>query len=423
MKKIFTIIIFTTHFLSAFIFGKNALAQNVTCTEGTRTGACRKGTSDCTPADYDFIPDLIQCGIPYNGCCILKQAATPPAATPPAATPPAATPPSGQTGAGGAAAGSSGANTTPVRAPGGTGAATVNLVGIQKSIVGTASKTTPADVAKFIGKIIQSILSVIGAFALLLVVFGGLSILTSHGNPEGISKGKKTITWAIVGVGVILGSYALVSYVISGIGGGGYTPAATTPGSSQTAACTAISGNCYAISPCNPEPGTTVTDIAACSKYLTDSGIYALCDVTLCDADQGQACCTLPSAPSGGVPSAPGSCVNTDGTCNESCCTRSCIAGETIRISYPCINQALDCCAPIITGPAQTPQQDAHGCYTPTTPISGCVAGYLRNRPTTWSCCDCGTKPGTEGMTCKSRKPAAAGAEYDCGKGLIYCKR
>jgi len=333
----------------------------------------------------------------------------------------APTTPSGQTGAGGAAAGSSGANTTPVLAPGGTGATTVNLGGIQKSVVGTESKTTPADVAKFIGRIIQSILSVIGAFALLLVVFGGLSILTSHGNPEGISKGKKTITWAIIGVGVILGSYALVSYVITGIGAGTYTPAATTQGSSQTAACTAISGNCYAISPCNPQPGTTITDIDACSKYYTDSGIYALCDVTLCDIDQGQACCTLPSAPAV-APSAPGSCINTDNTCNESCCTWACYLNETIEIPYPCSDQSLHCCAPIVTGPAQTPQQDAHGCYTPTTPISGCRAGFLQDNKT-WSCCDCGTKPGTEGMTCKSGSPAAAGAEHSCGQAKIYCKK
>ncbi|MCX6745540.1 MAG: pilin [Candidatus Parcubacteria bacterium] len=284
MKKYFTIIIFTALFLSAFIFGKNALAQNVTCTEGTRTGACRQGTSDCTPSDYDFIPDLLQCGIPYNGCCILKQPATPPV-TPPAATPPAGTG-AGGAAAGGAAAGSSGANTTPVQAPGGTGATTVNLGGIQKLILGSTSETKATDVAKFIGSIIKSILSVIGAFALLLVVYGGLLILTSHGNPEGISKGKKTITWAVIGVGVILGSYALVSYVITGIGGGagggGGTPTTTST------ECTDLHST-YACA----EPPTTCAPFAG-QTYIQDT-VAITCDgstTAKCCYPQGQATST-----------------------------------------------------------------------------------------------------------------------------------
>jgi len=72
--------------------------------------------------------------------------------------------------------------------------------------------------AQIIGNVIKAILSVVGAVALLMVVYGGLMMLTSAGVGEKIEKGKKILTWAVIGVAVILGSYVLVSYVITAMG-------------------------------------------------------------------------------------------------------------------------------------------------------------------------------------------------------------
>lgn len=67
---------------------------------------------------------------------------------------------------------------------------------------------------------------VAGTLALLFVVIGGYMILTARGNDEQYRKGKNTISYAIVGMLVIVGSYQILTTVINvltgaAIGAGG----------------------------------------------------------------------------------------------------------------------------------------------------------------------------------------------------------
>lgn len=52
---------------------------------------------------------------------------------------------------------------------------------------------------------INLILGIVGGLALLMFVYGGYQMLTSMGNPEGIKKGKDTLTGAFIGLILILG--------------------------------------------------------------------------------------------------------------------------------------------------------------------------------------------------------------------------
>lgn len=65
------------------------------------------------------------------------------------------------------------------------------------------------------GRLIGGFTAIIGAVALLFFVFGGFMMLTSAGNEEKIKKGKETLMWAAIGMTVILGSYFILSYIIS----------------------------------------------------------------------------------------------------------------------------------------------------------------------------------------------------------------
>ena len=53
------------------------------------------------------------------------------------------------------------------------------------------------------------LLKIAGGFALFILILGGVYYITSGANPDGQSKAKKTITYAIIGLAI-----ALVSYVI-----------------------------------------------------------------------------------------------------------------------------------------------------------------------------------------------------------------
>ncbi len=74
------------------------------------------------------------------------------------------------------------------------------------------------DPAVLIGEVIDTIFGVVGSLALLMFIYGGLTWMTSSGNPEMIKKGKSVIVWAVIGLVVIFTSYALVRFVIIGVG-------------------------------------------------------------------------------------------------------------------------------------------------------------------------------------------------------------
>lgn len=67
----------------------------------------------------------------------------------------------------------------------------------------------------FIGKIINSILGVVGSLALLMFVYGGLIWMTSSGNPEKVKKGRDTLVWAAIGLVIIFSAYGLTRFVIN----------------------------------------------------------------------------------------------------------------------------------------------------------------------------------------------------------------
>jgi len=83
--------------------------------------------------------------------------------------------------------------------------------------------TQTSSVREFVQKVVNYALSFLGFIAILLVIYGGFLYLTAAGETEKTEKGKKTIGYAAVGILLILGSYAIVSTILTGPfrGGGG----------------------------------------------------------------------------------------------------------------------------------------------------------------------------------------------------------
>ncbi|MBI4142769.1 hypothetical protein HY480_02760 [Candidatus Uhrbacteria bacterium] len=71
-----------------------------------------------------------------------------------------------------------------------------------------------SDIPTIVGNIIRAGFGVMGSIALAMFVWGGFLWLTSGGVSERIEKGKQTMLWAALGIGVIFGSYAIVQFVI-----------------------------------------------------------------------------------------------------------------------------------------------------------------------------------------------------------------
>lgn len=68
-------------------------------------------------------------------------------------------------------------------------------------------------VSGLLTKIIKWILGISAFLAMLALVVGGVRLIISFGNPSGVSAAKNNILWAVIGIAVIMLSYAIITLV------------------------------------------------------------------------------------------------------------------------------------------------------------------------------------------------------------------
>lgn len=66
---------------------------------------------------------------------------------------------------------------------------------------------------------IQYFLTFLGILAVVMIIYAGVLMVTAQGEEDQIKKGKKIITWAAVGIIVIMLSFVIVEAII-GAGSG-----------------------------------------------------------------------------------------------------------------------------------------------------------------------------------------------------------
>lgn len=76
---------------------------------------------------------------------------------------------------------------------------------------------TTTDLQSVITTIINSIVGVLGLVAVIFIVVGGVSYMTSAGDSAKIEKAKKTILYATIGLIICVLAFAIVNFVISDI--------------------------------------------------------------------------------------------------------------------------------------------------------------------------------------------------------------
>ncbi len=87
------------------------------------------------------------------------------------------------------------------------------------------------DIRVIIARIIQAALGLMGIVVVVLIIYGGFLWMTAGGDEEKIGKAKKTIINAVIGLAIILSSYAITQFIVTrligattgaGIGGPGF---------------------------------------------------------------------------------------------------------------------------------------------------------------------------------------------------------
>ncbi|MBN2854518.1 hypothetical protein JXK06_03250 [Patescibacteria group bacterium] len=72
-----------------------------------------------------------------------------------------------------------------------------------------------SSVNELIGRVINSVMGIVGSLALLMFVYGGLTWMTSSGSQDKVKKGKDILLWSAIGLIVIFGAYGLTKFIIN----------------------------------------------------------------------------------------------------------------------------------------------------------------------------------------------------------------
>ena len=90
-----------------------------------------------------------------------------------------------------------------------------DLVAESATSAGIGESSLPA----ILGRIFKIVLSVLGLIALVVVIIAGIQWMTSGGNSEKIKKAKALLSAGLIGLLIIVCAYAMVSFIISSLGG------------------------------------------------------------------------------------------------------------------------------------------------------------------------------------------------------------
>ncbi|MBX4186748.1 MAG: pilin [Candidatus Doudnabacteria bacterium] len=66
-------------------------------------------------------------------------------------------------------------------------------------------------------RIIQLILGVVGIVTMTFIIIGGFQYITSRGDDEQATAGKKTLSNAIIGLVIVILSYVIVTVIINAL--------------------------------------------------------------------------------------------------------------------------------------------------------------------------------------------------------------
>ncbi len=90
-----------------------------------------------------------------------------------------------------------------------TGSGSYNYVG---QLQGTGTKT---DLLSIIQTIINVVIGLVGVIAVVVMIMGGISFITSQGDTNKVTKARNTILYGVVGLIVALLAFAIVNFVMS----------------------------------------------------------------------------------------------------------------------------------------------------------------------------------------------------------------
>lgn len=93
-------------------------------------------------------------------------------------------------------------------------AAGTGCVGVPGRLIpSNPENCTVGDIVALITEVVLPFfLNIAGGIAIIMILWGAFQYFTAYGDPQKIDAGKKTLTWAIIGLVVIIAARAIITY-------------------------------------------------------------------------------------------------------------------------------------------------------------------------------------------------------------------
>lgn len=95
---------------------------------------------------------------------------------------------------------------------------TAHAASILENLTGKPS-SDPYIVTTLIINLTNLLFTLVGIGAVLMVIWGGFSMVTSAGDPEKVKRAKTILTAAVVGLAIVIASKGIVLFLTNTIGG------------------------------------------------------------------------------------------------------------------------------------------------------------------------------------------------------------
>src|SRR3989338_171502 len=103
--------------------------------------------------------------------------------------------------------------TDPVPVPTNSQFACSGIGGIIRNLLGACGPAGATTASELILGVINILLAIVGLLAVLFVIIGGIRYITAHGNEEQAEGAKKTILHAVIGVVLVILSFAIITII------------------------------------------------------------------------------------------------------------------------------------------------------------------------------------------------------------------
>lgn len=129
----------------------------------------------------------------------------------------------------------------------GAGAATLGLVytqnafaagnglsNVQSGVTKTSDAAGGLTMQQVITTVIGTMLFIVGLLAVVMLIYGGIRYVTSHGDKAQVTAAKETIMYAVVGLVVAIAAFAVIQWITNDVFKGGASSGSSSSESSSS---------------------------------------------------------------------------------------------------------------------------------------------------------------------------------------------